>query len=254
MKLLMENWKKFLLKESDDIEELLDAYLDNPIDFTIPSTIAIHPKMIKARRKVFSPHVAKCMASHGKRPAVGALDLSPSSPANLAMNNALEATKEKERELETIIAKLNKMGAAAQNQAERDKLIKTPEWLRLATELERLQNEIEAAKPDERELGRQQGANIHAQLMDTMALATGPCGFWVGKDTANRNHWKRTTAENALGTLESDWRREWERNPERQRERSEERRKRDEERRAERGSSMMATPAGSRLDKYRGSK
>ena len=45
MKLIIESWNRFL-KEGDDIAELLDLYLDNPLDFAMPEEVAFHPKII----------------------------------------------------------------------------------------------------------------------------------------------------------------------------------------------------------------
>ena len=194
----MENWNKFLLEGDYDIEELLDVYVDNPMDFNMPDEIALHPKMLKGRREIWKVAINRCEKIKGERPPFpGSME---SMGQNREHHDVITDIENKKKELNRIVMRLNDM----MTETNFDTIKDNPEFKRLVARQRELQDEVNNSSSAEFEAGQQIGANIRANLNAWMAVATDTSCLDVNMASDHGGGPHKT-----LSRLESSWRKRY---------------------------------------------
>jgi len=198
MKLIMENWKRFL-KEGDDIAELLDLYLDNPLDFAMPEEVAFHPKIMKARREGFREEYDKCAEFHGENPnpMAGGFKLDP-------LWSGVTDHEEKKKELNRLDMRINDLLGSVSSRSERQDIIQnSSEFKKLNARAEELRAELSSGEKDQFELGRDLSRSSRERVsgnLDYLSQRSDICPYWATGGTG-----KPARPGEALAAAEKEW-------------------------------------------------
>jgi hypothetical protein len=208
MKLLMENWRCFLNEDldieagDDNIQGLVDVYLENPLDYTMPESVAFHPEILKARREVFKDFINACDVSRGK------LLPFPGTRASLDANKELHDAKDRVGEISN---ELDRLGAQTDQMIERagkegfEELKNSPGFQSLVAQQEDLKTELRDAKAKAGEAGREISRNIHRAMEAHIEFISSGC------PPTSTGYWGGNTAQEELSYHEEKWRRKYDR-------------------------------------------
>lgn len=142
---------KHIIKE-ELAAAMLDAYIDNPTDMTMPEEAAFHPEMIKARTEFFRERAIDCKQEYDMKR--GKADTAnPIRNPDLTRDSwdQIDGAEEKQKELNRIISQLNTMMQDQDFQS----LKQNPEFQKLNARVKQLTGELENSRGAERAAGRQ---------------------------------------------------------------------------------------------------
>jgi len=204
MKFSKSDLRRIILEELDfekEIQEEIDAYIDNPLDTSMAKDVAFHPRMMKARMAAWNAVMAACQRKHGG--VTGQFYSDPSDPETQERNRKLDGYERYEKELNKIGTRLNSL----YNQVRDDSLPRVggpisgeelfskmrdvdPEYDKLVARQKELVALMKDAEVEQREIGRQAGANVHRKLKDFMdafqASGADGCPFLASEYTPKK--------------------------------------------------------------------
>ena len=163
MKLTKSQFKQIIKEELD--AAMLDAYIDNPTDLTMPEEVAFHPEMIKARTEFYRERAIACKQEYDK--ARGIADAAnPVRNPELTSDSwdQVEGAEEKQKELNRIISQLNKM----MMEQDFETVKQNPKFQELVARQEELIGVLKNSRDTERAAGSQIGGVVHNWIRSMM--------------------------------------------------------------------------------------
>ena len=154
MKLAKSQLRLIIREELD--AAMLDAYIDNPTDLTMPEEVAFHPEMIKARAEFFRKSAIQCQEEYEEQKREGSAAVAAANPIRnpeLTRDSwdQIDGAEEKQKELNRIISQLNTMMQDQDFQS----LKQNPEFQKLNARVKELTDELQNSRGSERAAGRQ---------------------------------------------------------------------------------------------------
>ena len=188
-------------------EDLLDLYIDNPIDFTMPPEIHDHPTLKRARREIFTAKYHKCAGT--EEPP----DLGDWTEEGQRENDIVIGIKRKREEIKKVAAEIDSKTRAAKEESGLSgkglirHLEKDPEFVKLRDRFDQLASELKSADSDEFESGRRTSQRIRRNLEGFRDHHLGPCssvprGLPGGMDILA---WKDIPIGAATSAMEAQW-------------------------------------------------
>jgi len=146
---------KQIIKEELDAA-MLDAYIENPTDMTMPEEVAFHPEMIKARLEFFRVRATQCQKEYEEQKREGEAAIAAANPIrNPELTRGswdqIDGAEEKQKELNRITLQLNTM----MKDQDFETVKQNPKFQELNARMKELMDELKNSRGSERAAGRQ---------------------------------------------------------------------------------------------------